>query len=367
MLGILILCAAGCRPGGKPPAAAAGKPPIPVRTAPAEYRAVPREIDTFGNAQALASVDIQSQVSGPLRQVAFTEGQYVKAGDLLFSIDPRPMESSVQLARATLARDTTLQADAARDAVRQETLFSKGMVAQDQAERARAAADALAATVRADEAALTNALLQVEYCSIRAPIGGRTGERRLDEGNLVRAGDQTLTTIHQIEPIDVVFSIPQQELNGILAAQAAGPLEVRAFVPGNPDVQETGTLSFVDNTVDSATGTVRLKGRFENARRALWPGRFLQVILQMGVDQHALTVPAAAILTGQMGPFVYVLKPDQTVENRNVRVTRTREEWAVIADGLQAGETVVIDGQQRLAPGLRVVIPSSDKTAQSPR
>ena len=364
ILGILLLGLLGCRPGGKKPAAAAEKPPIPVRTATVDYRAVPRELGTFGNAQALASVEIKSQVSGLLQKVAFTEGQDVQPGALLFSIDPRPMEASVQLAQATLARDTTLQADAAREAVRQETLFKKGLAAQDMAERTQAAADALSSTVRADEAALTNALLQLDYCSIRAPIGGRTGERRVDEGNLVRAGDQTLTTIHQIQPIDVAFTIPQQELDGILAAQAAAPLEVRAFVPGKPDSQETGTVSFVDNAVDGATGTVRLKARFENARRSLWPGRFLQVILQVGLDQQALTVPAAAVMTGQKGPFVYVVKPDQTAENRNVRVTRTREEWAVIADGLQPGEAVVIDGQQRLAPGLRVAIPSSGKPAQ---
>lgn len=353
MLSLLVL--ASCKPADKPdPKKSAG--PVPVRVAVATRQAVPLELRTFGTVQALQSVEIRAQVGGPITKLHFQEGQDVKAGDPLVSIDARPMEAALKLAEANLARDRALQADAAREAARQEELFKKGLTALDAAERARTQAEALAATVTADESAVANAKLNLEYCSIRSPLAGRVGERRVDAGNLVKANEQVLVTVNQIQPVEVTFTLPQQELARLLAAQAQGPLEIRAFAAERPDLTDSGTLTFVDNAVDVATGTIRLKGRFGNEKRMLWPGEFVSVVLRIGLDAEALTLPAMAVLPGQKGPLVYVVKADQTVEARFIKLLRTHEQTAVVGDGVTAGEQVVADGQQRLFPGAKVSI-----------
>lgn len=346
---------ASCRPAGKTDSKKSA-PPVPVRVAVATRQAVPRELRTFGAVQALQSVEIRAQVGGPITQLHFQEGQDVKAGDLLISLDARPMEAALKLAEANLARDRALQADANREAVRQEELLKKGLAAQDAAERARTQAEALAATVHADEAAVANAKLNLEYCSIRAPIFGRIGERRVDAGNLVKANDQVLVTINQIQPVEISFTAPQQELADILTAQAQGPLEIRAFATERPEVVDRGVLTFVDNAVDATTGTIRLKGKFENENRTLWPGKFVSIVLGVGLDAKALTIPASAVLTGQKGPLVFVVKADQTTEARFIKHIRTYEQTAVIGEGVQEGEQVIVDGQQRLASGAKVTV-----------
>lgn len=351
LLGLLAL--ASCHPAEKTEAKKGGGP-VPVRTAPATRQAVPLELRTFGAVQALQSVEIRAQVGGPITKLHFQEGQDVQTGDLLVSIDARPMEAALKLAQANLARDHALQADAAREAARQEELFKKGLSAQDAAERARTQAEALAATVTADESAVTNASLNLEYCSVRSPLAGRVGERKVDAGNLVKANEQVLVTINQIQPVEVSFTLPQQEVARILAAQRQGPLEVRAFAAERPDLVNIGTLTFVDNTVDTATGTIRLKGRFGNEQRTLWPGEFVSVVLRVGRDEGSLTIPVTAVMPGQKGPLVYVVKPDQTVDVRFIKLIRTHEQIAVVGDGIKEGEPVIIDGQQRLFPGAKV-------------
>jgi multidrug efflux system membrane fusion protein len=325
------------------------------------------ELRTFGTVQALQTVDIRAQVGGPITAIHFKEGQDVKAGDLLVTIDPRPMQAALQLAEAHLARDRALQADAAREAARQEELLKKGLTAQDAAERARTAAEALAASVQANAAALTNAQLNLEYCNIRAPLAGRIGERRVDAGNLVKANEQVLVTINQIQPVEIMFTLPQQELGRVLAAQAQGPLEVRAFVAERPDAVARGELMFVDNAVDAATGTIRLKGAFANEQRTLWPGEFVSVVLRIGVDAEVLTVPMTAVIPGQKGPLVYVVTAAQTNSARFIKLLRTHEQTAVIGEGLQEGEQVVVDGQQRLAPGAAVRVVTTPTESQNPK
>ena len=353
VLGLLAL--ASCHPAEKTPAKKGGGP-VPVRVAPATRQAVPLELRTFGSVQALQSVDIRAQVGGPITQLHFKEGQDVQAGELLVSIDPRPMEAALKLAQANLARDRALQADAAREASRQDELLKKGLAAQDAAEHARTQAEALSATVAADEAAVTNVTLNLEYCSIRSPLAGRVGERKVDAGNLVKANEQVLVTVNQIQPVEVSFTLPQQEVARILAAQKQGPLTVRAFVAERPDQVNSGTLTFVDNAVDMATGTIRLKGSFENAQRTLWPGQFVSVVLRVGLDANALTIPGTAVMAGQKGPLVFVAKPDQTADARFVKIIRTHEQTAVIGEGIAEGEQVIVDGQQRLFPGAKLNI-----------
>ena len=360
VLMVSLLALAACKPAEKAdPKKSAGS--VPVRVAVATRQAVPLELRTFGTVQALQSVDIRAQVGGPITAILFKEGQDVAAGELLVTIDPRPMQAALQLAEANLARDRALQADAAREAARQAELLNKGLTAQDAADRARTAAEALAATVQANEAAVANAKLNLEYCSIRSPLAGRVGERRVDAGNLVKANEQVLVTINQIQPVEIMFTLPQQELGRVLAAQAQGPLEVRAFAAERPELADCGLLTFVDNAVDAATGTIRLKGKFENARRTLWPGEFVSVVLRIGVDADVLTVPVTAVLPGQRGPLVFVAKPDQTADGRFVKLLRTHEQTAVIGEGLAAGEQVIVDGQQRLAPGAKVKIVEDKK------
>jgi len=356
---IVLLLSLGVLTSCRPPDRTAGKKdavPVPVRVAVATRQAVPLELRTFGAIQALQSVEIRAQVGGPITKLHYQEGQDVQAGDLLISIDARPMEAALKSAEANLARDRALQADADREAVRQEALLKKGLSAQDEAEHARTQAEALTASVHADEAAVANAKLNLEYCSIRAPLTGRVGERRVDAGNLVKVNDQVLVTLNQIQPVEISFTIPQQELTRVLTAQAQGPLEVRAFSAERPDVVEGGLLTFVDNAVDAATGTIRLKARFENAKRTLWPGEFVSIVLRVGLDTNALTIPATAVLPGQKGPLVFVVKSDQTTDGRFIKLIRTYEQTTIIGGGIQEGEQVVVDGQQRLSPGAKVMV-----------
>jgi len=361
VLGLLVL--ASCRPAQKTDAKTGGKGggPVPVRVAVATRQAVPLELRTFGAVQALQSVEIRAQVGGPITKLHFQEGQDVQAGDLLVSIDSRPMDAALKLAEANLARDRALQADAAREAARQEELFKKGLTAQDAAERARTQAEALAATVTADESTVANAKLNLEYCSIRSPLAGRVGERRVDAGNLVKVNEQVLVTVNQIQPVEVTFTLPQQELARVLAAQTQGPLEIRAFAAERPDLVNVGTLTFVDNAVDSATGTIRIKGRFGNEKRTLWPGEFVSVVLRVGLDANALTIPGTAVMAGQKGPLVFVAKADQTADARFIKLIRTHEQTAIVGEGIQEGEQVIVDGQQRLFPGAKVNIVETKK------
>ena len=362
--------------------------PLPVTVSTATQKTLPVQLRAIGNVQARSTVTVKSKVGGELVRVHFTEGQDVKRGDLLFTIDPRSFEAAlkeaeaklerdlaqVQQAKANLERDLFRAKNAEDDAKRYEFLIERGVVTRQQYEKMRADADALEATVRADRAAVENAeaavradraavenaKIQLGYCLIRSPMDGRTGSLLIHQGTIVKAEDIHLLTILQIVPIYVSFSVPEQYLLDIKKFTALGTLRVEAVVPMNEDRVEKGAITFIDNTVDSSTGTIRLKGTFENRERRLWPGQFVNVALTLTTEPNVIVVPSHAIQTGQEGQYVFVVKQDMTVESRPVVVGRTVDRETVVQKGLHADEKVVIDGQLRLYPGARVEIKNSE-------
>ncbi len=335
-------------------------PPIPVTVSTAIQKTVPVQLRAIGNVQAYSTVTVKSKVGGELVRVHFTEGQDVKRGDPLFTIDPRPYESALKLAEANLQRDLAQAKHAQEDARRYESLIQKGVVPQQQFDKFRTDADALEATVLADRAAVENAKIQLGYCFIRSPIDGRTGSLIVQQGNIIKAEDISLVVINQIVPIDVAFSVPEQFLSEIKKYMTSGKLGVDALVPMNEERPERGVISFVDNTVDSQTGTIRLKGTFANRDRKLWPGQFVNVVLTLTTEPNSIVVPSQAIQTGQEGQYIFVVKEDLSVESRPVVPGRSINNETVVKKGLNPDEKVVTDGQLRLYPGAKVEIKTSD-------
>jgi multidrug efflux system membrane fusion protein len=325
--------------------------PVPVLLTNVTTLTVPVEISTFGSVEPLTTVAVKSQITGLLAKVLFSEGQDVKEGDLLFEIDPRAPEAALKQAEAALARDRVQVENAVKEAGRQEILLKKGISAQDVRDEAVTAAETLKASVRADEAAVDNARLQLSYCSIRSPVSGRTGNLLIHQGNLVKADDATLVTINQLHPILVRFVLPQQELARLQARMAQGALIVTATPQGEGMPTETGTVTFVDNAVDENTGTIQLKAKFENGAAALWPGQFVKVVLTLSTQENAVVVPESAVLIGQQGAYVYVADQSGKVTVRPVTLDRTVAGMSVITSGLVPGDVVVVDGQLRLKPG----------------
>ena len=334
--------------------------PIPVIVSTVIQKTVPVQLRAIGNVQAYSTVTIKSKVGGELVRVHFTEGQEVKKGELLFTIDPRPYEATLKQAEANLERDLVQAKNAQEDARRYEFLIQKGVVARQQYEKFRTDADALEATVLADRAAVENAKIQLGYCSIRSPIDGRTGSFIVQQGNIIKAEDINLVVINQIVPIDVGFSVPEQFLPEIKKYTASGKLQVEALVPMNEERPEKGVITFIDNAVDSNTGTIRLKGTFANREKKLWPGQFVNVVLTLTTEPNAIVVPSQAIQTGQEGQYVFVVKQDLTVESRPVVAGRAVKNETVVQKGLHADEKVVTDGQLRLYPGAKDEIKTSD-------
>jgi membrane fusion protein, multidrug efflux system len=332
-------------------------PRLPVTIARTENRAVPYEIEATGTVEPRQTVAVNAQVGGVILRVLFREGDDVRAGQSLFEIDPRPFAVDREKAIAALAHDRAQAADARAQVAREAALVDKQYVSREEYESKRAAADALEASVRADSAALVSANLNLEYARVRSPIDGRTGNLLAHVGNLVKENDvgNPLVTINQLKPILVRFAVPQGELPAILR-ESGHHLEVTAVADTSARNGSTGELTFVDNTVDAATGTILLKAEFENRNATLWPGQFVRVRLRLYVQPNARVVPSVAVAASQSGTFVYVVAPDSTVSARTVQVQRTFEDWSVIASGLEPGEMVVTDGQQRLSPGARVVI-----------
>jgi membrane fusion protein, multidrug efflux system len=387
---------------------------VPVSVATVEQKAMPVQIQAIGTVEAYSVVSVRAQVGGELTRVHFKEGQDVRKGDLLFTIDPRPFDAALAQAQANLAKDrgqiqqaraalerdrakvNQTQAALARDqaqaknaeveANRYAELLKRGLIAQEQADQFRTTAESLSHTVladeadiksaeetvradeaavnsaqqavRADEAAVESAKLQLAYTTISSPVDGRTGSLMLHEGNVVRASgtnDSTLVVINQVQPIYVSFTVPQQQLPVIKRYMADGPLAVRALPAGEPQPLK-GTVTFIDNAVDQTTGTIRLKATFANEEKRLWPGQFVNVDLTLTVDPDAIVAPSAALQSGQQGQYVFVVKGDSTVEMRRVTVKRTQGSDTVIADGLKAGESVVVDGQPRLVSGAKVEV-----------
>jgi multidrug efflux system membrane fusion protein len=331
-------------------------PASPVEVARVVEKDMPLQIRAIGNVQPYSTVEIKAQAGGPLLGVYFKEGQDVRKGDLLFKIDPRPYDIALKQAEASLVRDRAELKNAEDEVRRYAALVAKDYVTKERNDQIQVNAEVLQASVKADEAAVENARLQIEYCTVRSPIDGRTGSFLAYPGNLIRPNDTSaLVVIHQTSPILVVFSVPEQNLPPIKKYMAQGPLKTEV-VAKDQEMPVPGTLTFVDNGIDTATGTVQLKASFPNMDKALWPGQFLNVVLTLTVEKNVLVVPSPAVQTGQTGQFVMVLKSDMTVESRSVTVARVIGEEAVIASGLKAGETVVTDGQIRLVPGTRVEI-----------
>jgi membrane fusion protein, multidrug efflux system len=338
------------------PPKAPAREAVPVHVATAARREMAIEIPAIGHVEAVASVAVKAQVGGQITRVAFREGQDVGKGDLLLTIDPRPYEAELAQAKANLERDRARAQNAQGDVKRYAGLVAKDYVTQQQFDQAKADAAAAEATVRADAAALENVRLQLEYSSVRAPIDGRTGSLLVQVGNIVKANDdRTLLQINQIHPILVTFAVPETNFSEITRRVRAGRLAVSA-TPQDGGPPALGELNFVDNAVNASTGTIQLKATFANRDSRLWPGQFVNVVLNLATDPEAIVVPSQAVQAGQSGPFVFVVTSDLTVESRPVTVARVTGPLAVVAKGLAAGEKVVTDGQLRLSPGAKVEI-----------
>jgi membrane fusion protein, multidrug efflux system len=350
---LALLPAFGCSKSDPP-----RKPNIPVSVTTAKRSSVPYVVTANGVAEPMQTVAVEAQVNGILNRVTFAEGQDVQAGQVLFEIDSRPYVAVLDQARGQLARDEAQAANARRDATRYAALVKEGYVTTSQADQAEATAASAAATVGADRATVAKAALDVSNCTIRAPISGRTGSLLVRQGNLVKANsDPPLVVINQIKPILVRFSVPQSQFPDIQRYYRGGnALSVRATPSEGTGVPLDGTLAFVDNNVDSTTGTVLLKARFANPEGSLWPGQYTNVALQLYVDPTALTLPASAVLTGQQGTYVFTVDSAGQAKQSPVRVARTVDSLAVIASGVTDGERVIISGQSRLTPGSKVTI-----------
>ncbi|HEY3841502.1 MAG TPA: efflux RND transporter periplasmic adaptor subunit [Bryobacteraceae bacterium] len=383
----IALALAGCSTQGAAAAdggkAKKGVGIVPVVVGMVSTRNVPMEIQVIGNVEAYSTINVVAQVSGQLIEAGFKEGDYVKKNDLLFKIDPRPYEAAIQQAEANIERDKAMLAQAeanlSRDmaqekyaksnAGRYKELVTEGIVSKDQSEQIESNADAIGQAVAADRAAIqsaranigaSNAALEtakvnLSYTTITSPIDGRTGNLTVKQGNVVTANVTNLISINEVEPIYVTFAIPENHLPEVKAVMGQGQqLEVFATPQGDDSVKAEGRLTFIDNNVDTTTGTIKLKGTFNNKDRKLWPGEFVRVTLRLATQANAMVVPNQAVQTGQNGPFVYVVKDDQTVEPRPVVTGARVDQDLVVNKGLAVGEMIVLEGQLRLAPGMKV-------------
>jgi membrane fusion protein, multidrug efflux system len=356
---------------------------VPVTIAKAVQKDMPVEIRAIARVEAQATVTIKPQVGGQIVKVHFQEGQDVGIGDPLFSIDARPFDAALRQAEATLAKDTAMAKDAEVEAAWQADLIKQGAGAQREHDRAQATADSLQATLRADAAAVDKARLDVEYCSIKCPIKGRTGTLLVDAGNVVKINDTALVTINRVAPIYVTFSVPERHLAKIMQYQAAGPLKVDAIIDQAAGLVDHGELTFIDNQVDRTTGTIQLKGTFENKERHLWPGQFVNVVLTLTTQPHVVVVPSPAVQTGQSGLFIFVVKgywsavstgpfgyfllvSNLTVDSRPVVTGLSLDGQTVIERGVSAGETVVTDGQLRLVSGAKIELKGTPTSPTNP-
>jgi membrane fusion protein, multidrug efflux system len=334
-----------------------GAPAVPVSVAAVQQQSVPVRLHAIGNVEAYATVAVKARVDGQIVEVNFREGQPVKKGEVLFRIDPRPYEAALRQAEANALRDRAARDHVRAQEKRYQELLDKNFISKDAYAQIRTNAATAEATAKASQAALENARLNLEYCTIRSPLDGYVGRVLLQAGNLVRAADPNpLVVINQVRPIYVNFGIPEQHLPEVRKYMAAGPLAVEVVPVDAQQAAPRGTLIFVDNAVDPSTGTIRLRAQFENADAALWPGQFVNVSLRLYEQADALVVPATAVQTGPEGQYVYVIGEDMTADVRRVVVMRTDGEFSIIAKGVAKGERVVTRGQLRLGPKTRVQI-----------
>jgi multidrug efflux system membrane fusion protein len=342
----------------------AAKPPVPVSVAVAEQKAVPVELQTVGQVEASAKVTVRSQVPGVVSAVHFREGDEVRKSDLLFSLDPTLFQSALTRAKADLEQARAESANARRDAERYAQLLAAGFVSREEADAVQSRADSLTAALAAEQASVENASILLDYCSIRAPQGGRTGALLVHPGTVVKANDTPdLVTINTLQPVLVAFSIPERSLPVLRRQLIKGALQVSALPQGDDQPPERGNISFLDNAVDPATGTIRLKASFENHDQRLWPGQYTEVTVVLETLDKAVTVPTAAVQTGQQGTYLFVVDAEQKVAIRPVTAGISWQELTVIEAGLEAGETVVTAGQLRLAPGARVTAKAAEPPA----
>jgi membrane fusion protein, multidrug efflux system len=341
------------------------KPAAPVVVTTVAQKDVPYEISAIGNVEANLNVTVKSQIGGILSKVHFKKGQFVKKGALLFTIDPRPLRATLMQAKGALARDMAQLANARADEKRYAELVKKGYISRQQYEQQQTAAGALEATVSADRAAVEYAQVQLGYCYIHSPINGYLGDILVDEGNLVKAGDDTksLTTIRQTQPIAVSFSAPEKDLAVITKYNSGKQLPIAVYIDKQDLTPEKGVLAFIDNTVDTSTGTIKLKGTLNNEKGRLWPGQFVNVSLFLYTRQNAVVVPTQAVQVGQAGQYVYVVRDDMTAEMRPVVVSRSNDTESIIEKGLSPGEKIVLDGQLRVTPGGKVQIKGGSGSA----
>ena len=334
-----------------------GPPPVPVTVAVVQQQTVPVRLQAIGNVEAYATVAVKARVDGQILEVNFREGQAVKKGEVLFRIDPRPFEAALRQAEANALRDRAARDQARSQEKRYQELLQKNFISKEAYAQIRTNAETAEATARASQAALENARLNLEYCTIRSSLDGYVGRVLSQAGNLVRANDPNpLVVINQVRPIYVNFGVPEQHLPEVRKHMAAGPLAAEVLPIDAQQVAPQGTLIFVDNAVDPSTGTIRLRAQFENADAALWPGQFVNVSLRLYEQADALVVPATAVQTGPQGQYVYVVADDMTADVRRVTVQRSDGERAIIARGVAKGERVVTRGQLRLGPKTRVQI-----------
>lgn len=363
MLVLAILAASiACKQKSTQAAGPTKRPPVPVAVATVTQRTIPVEVRAIGNVEAYSMIGVKAMVAGQLTHVYFTEGDTVRKGQPIFEIDPRPFEEAVKQAEANLAKDAANAANAEADAKRYEALFKAGVSARQEYDLKQAAFKALDASLAADRSAIDNARLQVEYCHIKSPIDGRTGNVLVKEGNVVKANDVPLVNINQIHPIYVAFSVPEKEFPAI-NKRLAERLRVTAASTGDAGSPVQGTLTFTDNSVDQTTGTIRLKATFPNTDNRLWPGQFVNVVLTVAAQSNAIIVPSQAVQTGQNGQFVFVVKADNKVEMRPVVLGRAVGNEVALSSGVRPGEMVVIDGQSRLVPGAEVQVAKTPSTA----
>jgi membrane fusion protein, multidrug efflux system len=347
--GLLLL--GGCADrGDTPPKISA----VPVVVAQARRQAIPVELTAIGTGQAYKTVSVESQIAGIVKDVQYRPGQFVQRGDRLVTLDDRPFLASLAQAQANLARDTAQSQLDEAQVGRYKQLYDQGIVPREQYDQYLATASSAKATVAADEAAIQTAKIQLSYCSIYAPISGVTGAQLVYPGAAVKANDvPVLVVINQVSPIYVSFSVPQQYLGPIKGFMAHSRLPVQA-IPRGDSRTESGSLTFVNNTVDPTTGTIQLMGTFANGDHRLWPGQFADVTLRLAEQQNALVVPSQTVQTGQDGDYVFVVQPDKTVKTENVKIGRTVNGLTEVLSGLTDGQTVVTDGQIRLVTGTKV-------------
>jgi membrane fusion protein, multidrug efflux system len=358
---VVLIAAIGCssNTSSAAKAKAPAKDGAPVVVATVAQKSVAKRVKAIGNVEPYSTVAVKSRVDGQIMAVHFKEGQNVTEGQLLFEIDPRPFRAQLMQSEATLMKDKAQYENALAQERRYQDLLQKNFVSKEFYSQIRTNLDSAAAGVRADEAAVENARVQLDYCTIRSPINGRTGKIMIQSGNLVKANDTaSLVVINQVVPIYVAFSVPEQQLQAIRAYMAKGPLRVDATAQDAASPRASGDLTFIDNTVDAATGTIKLKATFRNADGSLWPGEFVTATVTLYEQGDAIVVPSSAVQTGPNGRYVFVVKPDMTVEMRDIVVDRTEGAETVVAKGLAPGLQVVTDGQLRLTPGARVNVDS---------